>query len=337
MNTNRKNKHACRDKNRRQQTGTDQSGSILIYIVVVMLIFSFLGTAMISMFTSSTMMSSGVPNYAKRSEYLAESGVRYAVSELRNTGYSTGTISTLNGTTYTLDDAGSFTINVFGKWFEADPSYSGDSGTLTLKAPQGTFPSGNISTDDFDIPTGAWVVNLESYRDAFIFSGTPDTFTAEIQNVVYSSINIDLTDKFEAGLDERVCLAVRSTSDQSPASGGNLDLPLEAGDFFPEKYGSFYVTGTMDERKLYYYDSMIEQSGYMQLTGLSEAVTVAENDYVILSPRNHMIVASGTAGTTSSGGENYYAANFHQNILSLQDVPPPGYGPSGRHFSNRNF
>lgn len=322
MNINRQNKSASHDKNRHQRARPEQSGSVLIYIVVVMLIFGFLGSGMISMFTSSTMMSSGVPNYAKRSEYLAESGMRYAISELRNTGYSTSTLSTLNSTTYTLDDAGSFTVNVFGKWFEADPSYSSGSGTLTLITPQGEFPSSTISTDDFDIPTNAWVVNLESYRDAFIFSGTPDTFTAEIQNVVYSSINIDLTDTFEANQDERVCLAVRSSSDQSVASGGNLDLPDEAQSFFPEKYGSFYVTDTMDEKKLYFYEVRTEQPN-VQLTGLSEAVTVNTNDYVILSPRNHMIVASGTSGTTSSGGENYHAANYRQNILTPQDVAPP--------------
>ncbi len=300
-----------------------QSGSVLIYIVVVMLVFGFLGAAMISMFNSATMMSTGVPNYSKNSMHLAEAGMRYAVSELRNTGYTADTINTLNTTTYTLDGTGSFTLNVLGKWFETLADYDASSGTLTLNTPEGQFPSSDISSSDFDIPVGAFVVNLESFRDAIIYSGNVEDYTAEIQGVTYASIHIDHTDSFKVGQDQPICLAVRSASEQHPSAGGVLILPEEAQYFFPEKNGSFYVQSTMDAKQLYYYSTLAEVSGDWQLTGLSDALDVSANDYVILSRRNHIIVASGVSGAASYGGADYYAANFRQNTTAPQDIEPP--------------
>ncbi len=316
-------------KDRCQPADPDQSGSVLIYIVVVMLIFGFLGAGMVSLFTSSTMMSSGIPNHARDAEYLAEAGMRYAISELRNNGYTKGTISTLNSTTYTLDDAGSFTLNVLGKWFTIDQAthpagYNNTiSGTISLDVPQGTFPSDQISASDFDIPgSNIHLVNLESYRDSIIYTGDPTLYTAPVTGVTYSSINIDLSDSFQAYQDEPVCIAVTSATSQTPAAGGNLNLPDEAASFFPEKYGSFYVTNTVDEKKLYYYEEMQTQPS-VKLTGLSEGLTVNASDYIILSPRNHMIVAAGSSGSSTSGGGNYYAANYRQNIDTPQEAPPP--------------
>lgn len=319
--------------------GPDQSGAVMIYIIVVILIFGFLGAGMISMFTSSTMMSSGTPNYARNAEYLAEAGLRYTVSELRNKGYTKGVISALNNTTYTLTDVGTFTVNVFGKWFESTADYDASSGTLSLNIPQwnsstGNFPNDTITTDEFDIPTGAWVVNLEGLRDAKIYSGTPDKYSAEIQSVVYSSININLTDDFEAKASsvspyrpaDPICLAVKSGSLQTPVAGGELELPDAANAFFPEKYGSFYVEDDLAEKKLYFYEKREIVPGVPQkakLTGLSEAVSVDPGDLVILSTRNHMIAASGAASSSTTGGENFHASNYRQNILSPQDVDPP--------------
>lgn len=312
---------------------SDQSGSVMVYIIVVILIFGFLGAGMISMFTSSSMMSSGTPNYARNAEYLAEAGLRYAMSELRSNGYTKEVINTLNNTTYTLTDAGTFTVNVFGKWFEPTVDYSYSSGTLSLNIPQwnasmGTFPSSStITTDDFDIPVGAWVVNYEGYRDAIIYTGIKDDYIEEIQSVVYSSINIGLTDWFKAKTSDTICLAVKSTeADQNGVSV--LKIPSIAENFFPEKYGSFYVTDTLGQQTLCHYTEMTDQGTHMELTGIRSAgvaatLTVKTGDLVVLSPHNHMIAATGTTSSSTSGGENYYAADYRQNIENPETIGSP--------------
>jgi len=275
---------------------------------------------MVRLFTTSTMISAGVPNYAKRAQYLAESGMRYAISELRNTGYTEAVINTLNSTTYTLDDGDSFDINVFGKWFKADADYPlAGSGTLLLNVPEGELPD---DTDQFNIPDNAWVVALESYRDSLFFTGgTPDSFVAEIQDVQYSSIDITLTDAFAADQDEAICLAVKSTTNQNSVT--ELTLPYEAIDFFPEKYGSFYITGTVNQKQRYYYEEAQDQGTSVKLTNLSDTVTVAQNDYVILSPRNHRVSATGNAGSASTGSGNDISMDFYQNITTPQEIIPP--------------
>jgi len=313
-------------------TGADQSGSVMIYIIVVILIFGFLGAGMISMFTSSTMMSAGTPNYARNAEYLAEAGLRYAVSELRNKGYTKEVISTLNNTTYTLDDAGTFTVNVFGKWFETTGDYSQPNGTLILSTPQwnasmGDFPSDTITEKDFTIPVGAWVVNYEGYRDALIYtSGTHEEYIEEVQTVLYESIKLGLNDWFKAKTSDTICLAVKSATTQTNVN--TLQIPDIAEDFFPDKYGSFYVTNTIDQQKLYNYETMTDQGGYMELTGIRSdgspaTLTVNTGDLVVLSPHNHMIAAMGTTSSSVSGGQNFYAANYRQNIETPESTGSP--------------
>ncbi len=97
------------------------AGNVLLYVVVLMLIFGVLGVVMVSLFASST-ASTVTRNDTRRSIYMAESGMRYAFSELRKADFDIDfMIDTLNTTTYTVTDAGSFTINVFSPWFVRPP------------------------------------------------------------------------------------------------------------------------------------------------------------------------------------------------------------------------
>jgi len=318
--------------------GSDHSGSVMVYVIVVILIFGFLGAGMISMFTSSTMMSAGVSNYARNAEYLAEAGLRYAVSELRNKGYTKEIISTLNSTTYTVDDAGTFAVNVFGKWFETTTDYNASSGTLSLNIPRwntsmGTFPNSTITRDDFDIPVGAWVVNYEGYRDALFYgSGSEEDYIETIQSVAYSSIDIGLTQWFKAKTTDTICLAVKTTAtegDQTDVS--TLIIPDLAKDFFPEYFGSFYVTNTVGQQKLYNYlqlTDLDDMDGQIELTGIrsdgvATTLTVNTGDLVVLSPHNHMLAARGTTSSSVSGGQNFYAANYRQNIENPETTGSP--------------
>ena len=81
-----------------------------MYLIVLMVIFSILGVGMVSMFGSSV-LSIFASNSARRAQYLAESGLRYTISEVRNASALTReTVLT------TIDDA-----SVGGKWFNVFP------------------------------------------------------------------------------------------------------------------------------------------------------------------------------------------------------------------------
>ena len=285
------------------------------------------------------MMTRGVPNYTRRSLYIAESGMRYANSELKNSGYTSAVISTLNTTTYSLNnDVGSFEFNVFGKWFESSSDFSfPGSGTITLNIPEGEIPDG------FSIPQQAHVVNLESYRDSLVFAGTPIKFAGRIQSTPDMDViplSISLADNFQSDQNQAVCLAVQPSSAQSNLTAGStLNVASEAGVFFPERHGSFYVSNILgDGNVLYYYEEMVSQSGYMELKNLQEQAVedqaipglssgfpfdVATSDYIILSPINHMIFSESTVGSGSSVGNKNLALDYQQNIYTPQPVPPP--------------
>ena len=104
-------------------------GSVLVYLIVLILIFGVLGVTMVSLFTTAS-TSSATPNDARRAYNLAESGTRYAFSELRENEFEEDTFIALNSTTYNVADAGSFTINVMSPWFESPSEQEGSHYTL---------------------------------------------------------------------------------------------------------------------------------------------------------------------------------------------------------------
>mgnify|MGYP006862973081 CR=1 FL=1 len=112
---------------------------MLIYVVVLMLIFGVLGVVMVSLFISTT-ASTVTRNDTRRARYMAESGMRYAFSEMRKTDFDLNhMINTLNTITYQIGGTESFTINVFSPWFEYD---SIDGSDLTLNVPNaGKIPN----------------------------------------------------------------------------------------------------------------------------------------------------------------------------------------------------
>ncbi len=308
-----------------------ESGSVLIYIIIVMLIFGFLGAGMVSMFTSSTMMSSGVPNYARTSQYLAEAGMRYAISELRNSGYNTSTIESLNGVAndkiFTLGNDGSFTINVFGKWFKAGSDYDQSSGTISLTVPEGKVPRG------FAIPANAYLVNLESFRDSVLFGGSPNSIysaqitTAPTLNTGDTSFSLELGDNFQAVVSQghKLLIAVKPAATVTIGPNDDeLTVADEAWNFFPPANGSIYianaVTGIINE---YYYEDMVQGSTKLNLVNLPAAIEFKNTDFVMLSNHNHLISTAGTSDGVNSSVNLKLAMDFGQNIESPQVIAPP--------------
>jgi hypothetical protein len=140
-------------------------GSILVFLIIIMVIFTALGVGMVSLFGTSV-LSAFAANSARRAGYLAESGLRYVVSEVRNPG-AAGPEAKLNN----IDDG-----SVSGIWFSTFPGISryqvrvypywsktavgtgAATTTVTATVPNSGFPPG------FAIPTapgGAAVARLQ--------------------------------------------------------------------------------------------------------------------------------------------------------------------------------
>jgi outer membrane protein assembly factor BamB len=294
-------------------------GSVLVYLVVLVLIFGILGVIIASLFTVST-YSATDPNEIRRVNYLTESGIRYAFSELRNSDFDTNVIDTLNGTTYTVSTAGEFEFNIFGPWFDADETKDmpGDGVTLRLKVPEGELTSGWMAKN----PGGLWALNFD-------FITLVPTASSEIvsweQNDDYT-LTITLADDFIINAGERVCLAVKPTADQSVSDGGDFNVAEEAKDFFPENDGSININ-----RKDYVYKRMVHDpdNGWVKLEGFSDSampnsesptypLDLLAADFIVLSPRNHIVIPTGTLDEVAMEGTLDNALN----IYDLATVKP---------------
>jgi outer membrane protein assembly factor BamB len=291
---------------------SDPSGTLLVYMVVLLLIFGVLGVSLVSLFTTST-TSSATPNSSKRARYIAESGVRYAFSELRDSNFARGKINDLNSLTYTVENEGNFNVNVFGTWFKSSGGYDGTESQIVLDTDVGEIP------DEFPtIPSNMYIVNLD-------FVGSkPDKpgQTAEIQSIpsqTNNSITVDIgADNLVASIGELIGVAVQPYNDPPLKSAGDtLNVSIEAKDYFPERDGAIFINGNY-----YFYKTAKPDSTntYVELTKLSQLPTasgfpfnMAANDFVILAPNNYLIIAEGEWEDIKFGGN----LDFYQNINDL--------------------
>jgi hypothetical protein len=212
------------------------AGNVLVYVVVLMLIFGALGVVMVSMFTSST-ASTVTRNDTRRARYLSESGVRYAISELRRADFEEDIIiDPLNTLTYTVSGAGSFDINIFGPWFNSNASVDSPP-DISLSTHLGELP------EDFTASavTGVWVVNYD-----YVAGLGPDITTMRDKASSYTRVDatnltIDITGDFVVDEGERVCLAVEPTQAQSLNEGEDLFVFRDARLFFPPFNGAVNI------------------------------------------------------------------------------------------------
>ena len=290
---------------------TTQKGNVIAYIAMVLIIFGVLGGVMASLLTSS-MTSSATPNYSRRALYMTEAGMRYGLSELRNSEFATSVIDTLNTTTYTLDPIESFTLNIFGPWFDSPSDHS--AGNLTLKAPEGKIPQ------NFNIPADSWVVNFEYFGDTLSTSTAVRDRISGFSRIDDTTLEIQMTGDFIASRGERVCLAVLASSDFPTQTlnneGEDLYVEREAINFLPPYYGAINI------RKIdYVYERMVDEpeNNRVRLENISASMmpntltpfplTVEHKwngdytgDFIVLSPRNHIIIPTGTSESISAGG-----------------------------------
>lgn len=295
-------------------------GSVLVYLVLLMLLFGVLGVIITSLFTTST-LNSATPNDARRAFYLAESGMRYAASELRAHDFDGITIKNLNSNTYTLD-GGSFSINAFSPWFKSQEDFLAGS-NLKVKIPVGKIPA-----NFFLIQPADEIVNFTFVNFEFTGGTIPDTGSAVISSVsAPTATSMELgfgADTFVANRNETICLAVHPASDATLVDGGDLEVSLAAQDYFPPRNGAIYiVAATGPAEGDYFYENRIDDpaNNKVILTNISKlaaspsSIDLLTTDYVILSPRNYMIIPTGTSGGVTYGGNMDYAMNIYDTTL----------------------
>jgi len=301
------------------------AGNVLIYVVVLMLVFGVLGVVMVSMFTSSA-ASTVTRNDTRRARYLSESGVRYAISELRKADFDEDLIiNTLNTLNYTVSGAGSFDINIFSPWFDSNASVDSPD-VISLSVPLGELP------DDFTAPsgTGVWIVNYD-----YITGTGPDITTMRDGVDGYlkddaTNLTIDISSDFIVNQDERVCLAVEPSQSQSNlAEGDDLFVVRDAMLFFPPFNGAVNIN-----RVDYSYERLVDDPNNNRV--ILENLTASQfpntlpafplnvagdtggtysGDFVVLSPRNYMVIAEGTSDAVSWGNAYAQGINIYDDSL----------------------
>ena len=229
-----------------------EKGNILVYIVIVMVIFAVLGAAMVSLFSTS-IGSSATANESRRAFYLAEAGLRYGLSELRQKGFSTPNITTLNTTEYKMPPSGNFDITVFGAWFKSPTNQSVASGALSVEIDKGKIPAGFLDNNLNSVTPDLYIVNVGSdltYSDATAKVTGPPFDTSD------TSFKVNVSDDFKvynkttlAPNTGTICMAVKPFSDNpsfTPSgddSGASLDLVQTAVNIFPKTDGCFLLNG----------------------------------------------------------------------------------------------
>jgi hypothetical protein len=265
-------------------------GSMLVFLIVLIVVFAVLGAGMVAMFGTS-LLSVSSSNNARRAAYLAESGLRYVFSEVRNAA-----ASAREAALTAIDDG-----SVSGKWFIVSPSvaryqvrvypYWGKTAagtgvatnSITVTIPNSGLPPG------FAIPTapgGSAVARLQVGPNApFTINGatgaTPGAKTVTYTLAAMVTIPAGITAYANLAFPTRY--SIQTVTKDSAATP--LALNINAVSAIPEKNGAFMEAAS---GKVYTYRTARLSGGYVQLEGITwngggATVTFPANSYLVFS------------------------------------------------------
>ncbi|MCP4228819.1 MAG: hypothetical protein GY771_01540, partial [bacterium] len=237
--------------------------------------------------------------------------------------------------TYNVADAGSYTINVMSPWFESQLLFDQVGNPYTLAPSVGKIP------EDFDVPVNSnvWVINFEYLEDDTDFLGARSPISA-FTRVDDISATFNVAGGFNVSTGERVCLGVMPSHTQNyplwEEGDDPYDLYLErvAKDIFPRFNGAININ-----RVDYSYDRLIDEpeNNRVKLENFSATrfqntidpfpLTVSKTadspytgEFIVLLPRNHMVIPTGTSGSVSYGGDYDFGTIIYNTAL---EIPPP--------------
>ena len=170
---------------------------------MVLIIFGVIGVVMTALMTS-TIGSTASANHSRRALYMTEAGMRYGLSELRNTEDWAAKIQTLNSTTYTVSAEESFTLDIFGPWYQSGFYQSKSGGdVLTLNVPEGDMPP------EYAMDTSSPYLSIVNFN--YAGSSIPSESSSEIEGftrIDANTVQFNVRDSFIVNINELVCVAV---------------------------------------------------------------------------------------------------------------------------------
>lgn len=149
----------------------EENGALMLYIVIAVVVFSLLAGIMARNYSAST-RATARPDCQKAARLMAESGVRYAMSQLRTApdeATFNSRFTALNGQTFTLSNGSSFTLTLTGisggtnytvsatgnaPCLEGDPASAGLSRTFNVLDSGSDIAFDNGDLSGFDVVAG---------------------------------------------------------------------------------------------------------------------------------------------------------------------------------------
>jgi hypothetical protein len=171
----------------------------MLYIVIAVVVFSLLAGLMARNYSVSTRITAR-PDCQKAARLMAESGVRYAMSQLRTAPNETvfnDRVAALNDHTFTLGNGSSFRLSVTGSGtsytvgatgnapcLEGDPVSAGLSHTFSVKSLGSGIAFNNGDLSGFEVVSGAGGTNAISVHND---TTNPANSYVELGGTIYAA------------------------------------------------------------------------------------------------------------------------------------------------------
>jgi hypothetical protein len=291
---------------KKHRSGEAQQGAALLFLIVAMTIFAALGTAMLSLF-GTAQMSQFQPNQVRRANYMAESGARYALSEVRRLAppQNVSPVTLANwwtarfnelcnggnvaGKTFTISSGvNSFNLKINPYWFKVTTAGTNLT-TVNADVPAQGLPPAlpgepGIATGSNSFPVGTRIqIGANSPVEINVANTTVSANRKSVTFVLLSPVNIDT-----APADGY--LVFSPTVTQTINMGDNLTLALNTLNPIPRANGTIIING-----KVYTYESTAAGSTVLKNVrwkGSTPTVVVNASDDIVFG-QNARIVSTG--------------------------------------------
>lgn len=316
-----------------------QRGAALIFYIIMLVVLGILASAMLTLFDEASQLATTV-NHQKIAQYMAESGLRYAMSQMKGTGSISQKMGNINAIpTYTVEGDKQFDVRVYtlGVFKSVNASHVPANTAITLE-----MPSGDPFPESYEVPTFG-----SSANDLYLVSNQDLDFIQALNNArtIGSTLSADrkriyvtVQDAIEPDIAGRLyylaCQVITGT--QTVYQGGSLTVN-GCGSIYPKKYGVITITSHD-----YLYEERVKNAdGTYTFTNLQKppdaygnpqtwqsgwttsAKTPGDNlknlgngDFVVLNSLNNMNLFVETTGYSGSGAvkadrdlqSNFYVA-----------------------------
>ena len=295
-----------------------RSGSILIGVILTIVIVAVLGAAMVSLFSSSSTSTINFA-YAQRAQYLAQSGINYALSRVahhRDSDFNINRQALIDslflGQSIPVDND-EFKLKMQLNWFEESSGASSTVDSLIVTPPGGTgsgvtFPPAFVSgagSESGDLRVAVPDASGSTYEtvpySSYSVAGPSVTFTLSASA---SGVPVDNAPVYPAA-------KVNGDQTISPVSSGEQstsDLDISGNvTILPKVQGTFTIETSEGTELFLQYDYLDTSSGNKRLVGLHcppgvSAFTRSLTDQTVMTFNEFAIFNS--TGTVNMGSDS---------------------------------